>query len=100
MVKNFDERKMDPDVARLYRILVRSGMSITHFARLAGVSREYVYSLLNGKARVTDGKRAMLAKKESLLSKWHKAGYIPATGESMTKVIARLTATTELPDQE
>jgi hypothetical protein len=91
---------MDPDVARLYRTLIRSGVSITHFARLAGISREYLYSLLNGRARLTDSKRALLAKKEMLLLKWNKAGHIPATGESMAKVIARLSATASVSGKE
>lgn len=96
MVKNFDTSKMHSDVARLYRTLIRSGLSMTQFAKLAKVSRQSLYPLLNGDVSLTPEKQELLNRKERQLVKCIEKGYLPATGETLVGVIAKLNGSNEV----
>ena len=92
MVKNFNTKLMDKDVLTIHNVLIRSGVSITHFAKMNNVSRQFMYTLFKGQARLTDSKRTLLLKNATLLAKWVKGGYLPATGERVSSVLERLQA--------
>ena len=93
ITKRMNKADMAPEIKKIYELIGITGISVTHFATLAGVTKQAMYYWLRGHKQPSEPSLQKLLVAYKIVDSFHKQGLLPAPSETFKAMVAAVLKT-------